>query len=226
MAESFDIPCEQGASLDVDIIWEEDSGDGRGFQRKDLTGYTAKMQVRDAQAGDTGLVVEFSTENGKLVIDPNGVILLRADADTTSAISRSGVYDLFVTAPRNIIANVTPISATANTFTVSGAPFHQNPATSAMPWAPLELYDTRAKVISGLGAHTAAPTGVPVAQRPLRPGTPTPERLIINNTGTQVVLGNPWQIIPDATSVISIYTPSKPERLLVGNFTLTPRITQ
>ncbi len=62
----------------------------------DLTGYTAKMQIRDRKGGE--LLVELTTENGRIVLGgAAGTILLTLDHATTAAMRRGGVYDLELT---------------------------------------------------------------------------------------------------------------------------------
>ena len=61
----------------------------------DLTGYTARMQIREYQSSNT-IIVELTTENGGITITPaEGKIDLFISADDTSAITKTkGVYDL------------------------------------------------------------------------------------------------------------------------------------
>lgn len=62
-----------------------------------LTGYTARLQLR-ANITDTTFIDEYTTENGKLVIDTvNKTITISVDATTTSAYTFStAVYSLEV----------------------------------------------------------------------------------------------------------------------------------
>lgn len=61
----------------------------------DLTGYTARMQIR-AKITDTAFIDEYTTVNGKLVLDlTNSGIVINVDAVTTAAYSfTSAVYSL------------------------------------------------------------------------------------------------------------------------------------
>jgi hypothetical protein len=61
----------------------------------DLTGYTARMQIR-ASVAATNTLLELTTENGGIVLDPTtGKVTLTATAVQTAAMTfTSGVYDL------------------------------------------------------------------------------------------------------------------------------------
>lgn len=66
----------------------------------DLTGYTARMQVRPS-VGSATVLIDLSTDAGGIVIDAaNGIIERRLEASATAALTWSlGVYDLELTAP-------------------------------------------------------------------------------------------------------------------------------
>lgn len=71
----------------------------------DLTGYTAKMQIR-ATPDDQNVVATLSTENSCIVIDgPNGIIELLLPRATTDDFTPgfSGVYDLMLIDPTGLI---------------------------------------------------------------------------------------------------------------------------
>ena len=74
----------------------------------DLTGYTARMQVRECKANTT--VIELTTENGGLTLgDAAGTItFFVSDADTESTQSDRCVYDLELVEPGG---DVTPLLA-------------------------------------------------------------------------------------------------------------------
>lgn len=59
----------------------------------DLTDYTAKMQIRDTN--NDQLLVELTTENNKIVIDPLvGKVLLQLGSIDTAKLDQHGIYDL------------------------------------------------------------------------------------------------------------------------------------
>lgn len=81
-----DLTIEQGTDLDVPIT----------IEGLNVTGYTAKLQVRTAIVnGD--LLYEMSTENGK-ISTADGTVKLMFDAPDFEGISwRVGYYDLKIT---------------------------------------------------------------------------------------------------------------------------------
>lgn len=85
----YNFTCEQGATFTRVINATDAAGDPI-----DLTGYTARMQVRrDLDA--SSIIIELTTENGRISLDgASGEITLTIDAEDTSAIPRPGVYDL------------------------------------------------------------------------------------------------------------------------------------
>lgn len=76
--------------------------DEEGTIPRDLTGYSALLEIRkDANTGEP--LFTLSTENGGIEIDgPQGVITLFIDAADTQAFTwNTGVYDLTITGPLN-----------------------------------------------------------------------------------------------------------------------------
>ena len=80
MADDQDFNAEQGATWRVQLYWEDESE-----VAVDLTGYTARMQIR-RRVTDTNELLELTTENGGIVLGatPGGSspynILLEVDA--------------------------------------------------------------------------------------------------------------------------------------------------
>jgi hypothetical protein len=74
----------------------------------DLTGYTARMQIR-AKITDTLPIDEYTTVNGKIQIDTVGKsIILLVDATTTAAYTfSSGVYNLEMISPTGVVTQLT-----------------------------------------------------------------------------------------------------------------------
>lgn len=93
-AAEYDFDIEQGATLTKPIVWKDSTG-----TVVNLTGYTAKMQVRRSVASDE-VLLELSSANGKIAITPvQGKVELIFSAATTAAIDwRRGKYDLELTA--------------------------------------------------------------------------------------------------------------------------------
>ncbi|WP_396180133.1 hypothetical protein [Flavobacterium sp.] len=92
-AATYNFEIEQGATLARPIVWK----DGNGVP-VNLTGYSAKMQVRQNTSSQE-VLLELSTANGKITITPlTGTITLIFGAATTAAITwKRGKYDLELT---------------------------------------------------------------------------------------------------------------------------------
>lgn len=109
MARDFAVP--QPIVLPLRTTWEEEwqlmeTIDGPPV---DLTGYEARMQVRDRHANE--LVLELSTANGMLTIEPlEGIVQVRVEAEDVAAMSpdnerRKLVWDceLFIPGPPDYV---------------------------------------------------------------------------------------------------------------------------
>lgn len=60
----------------------------------DLTGYTARMQMRREYTSPTTMI-ELTTGNGRIVLGgEDGTVTLRLNATETASITRSGVWDV------------------------------------------------------------------------------------------------------------------------------------
>lgn len=89
----YNITVEQGATLDLRLTVTEPTG------LKDLTGYTAHMQIR-REIDDSGILLDLTDANGKLELGGVlGTIRIIVSAVDTAALASSGVYDLELTAP-------------------------------------------------------------------------------------------------------------------------------
>jgi zona occludens toxin (predicted ATPase) len=93
-AAQYDFEIEQGATLLKPIVWKDSTG-----AAVNLTGYTAKMQVRQSTSSDE-VLLELSNTNGKLTITPlTGTVTMVFSAATTADIDwKRGKYDLELTA--------------------------------------------------------------------------------------------------------------------------------
>lgn len=91
-AGELNLTIEQGATFDLSMTWEDSEG-----QARDLTGYTARMQIRDV-IGSANLYAELTTDNEKIRIDDNpatGKLYLHIPASETETYDwYTGVYDL------------------------------------------------------------------------------------------------------------------------------------
>lgn len=91
-AAKLNLPIEQGATFSKRIVWRD-----KNKRPVNLTGYTAKMQVRTSVSSTT-VLYELSTENGRISMPGGGVIQLDIPASDTDNI-QAGVYDLKLYAP-------------------------------------------------------------------------------------------------------------------------------
>jgi hypothetical protein len=93
----YRIWCEQGATFNLPLQWNDSTGNG-----VNLSGYTAKMQVR-TDLDSTSPLVELSTANGRIALTITGGITLTIDATTTGAFAIGQyVYDLELTSGTNV----------------------------------------------------------------------------------------------------------------------------
>jgi hypothetical protein len=101
IAGVYNITCEQGSSFlrtleleQPDLITDPT---GQTYGEFDLTGYTARMQVRRT-IESASAIVTLTTENLGLEINPTGetinLIKMAMSASVTASINSSGVYDL------------------------------------------------------------------------------------------------------------------------------------
>ena len=97
-----DNAIEIGASLERPVQWL----DGAGVVMN-LTGYTARMQVRQSIASSV-ILLNLTTENGGIVIDAlTGTIKLTQTALQTAAYTwRRGVYDLELMSPSGFVTRL------------------------------------------------------------------------------------------------------------------------
>lgn len=97
---SFPIVIDQGATFDLPIIYQDSGGNVI-----DLTGYTAKMQVRETpEATGSPLVDLSSPSNGITITGASGKIEIIISSSLTAALvaPANAWYDLFITSPGGI----------------------------------------------------------------------------------------------------------------------------
>ena len=99
-AGSHNFVCEQGATFKRTIEVErpdlEADPTGETFIPYDLTGFTARMQVRRT-IDSANFLLSLTTENGALEVNPGealNVIEINVSASVTASLSTSGLYDL------------------------------------------------------------------------------------------------------------------------------------
>lgn len=99
----INLKINQGATFRYKFLWR----DVRGWP-VNLTGYTARMQIR-ATVASTAILATLTTENGGIALDAmNGTVSLYiSDAATSGFAWASGVYDIELIAPVSQQSDVT-----------------------------------------------------------------------------------------------------------------------
>jgi hypothetical protein len=92
-ATTYDLTIEQGATFSLVITYKDND------TPIDLSGYTARMQVR-ATAESATVLIELTTANGRIVLGPwsggaaGTITLTIAAADTAALTAGRALYDL------------------------------------------------------------------------------------------------------------------------------------
>lgn len=99
MAAEHDITIEQGATFQLNLVWRDASN-----TPIDLTGYTARMQVKRRYA-DTTPLLNFTTENGAITLGgTNGTVQVVGLATVTDDVpAKVCVYDLELVSPTGFV---------------------------------------------------------------------------------------------------------------------------
>ena len=88
-AAIYDFEIEQGADYDKPLVWKDSTGNP-----VNLTGYTARMQLRPSVSSET-VLLELTTKNGGITLGgATGKITLHFTEANTSPLVKGGVYDL------------------------------------------------------------------------------------------------------------------------------------
>jgi len=91
----------QGSTFTKDYIWKV----GEPAIPVNLTGYTAKMQIRE-KISEATILIELSTENGRILI-PNPIeghfSFLISATDTSMLSFKNAVYDLELYSPSGVV---------------------------------------------------------------------------------------------------------------------------
>jgi hypothetical protein len=101
-AAAYDFVIEQGATLDKSFVWKDSTG-----TVINLSGYTARMQIRQTAASST-VLLELTTLNGRIIITAGeGKIRLLVTAADTGAITwQRGKYDLELVSSAGIVTRL------------------------------------------------------------------------------------------------------------------------
>jgi len=98
----YSLTIYQGSTFSFQAIWKDALG-----VPVDLTGYVARMQVRKSVSA-AEVIVELTTENGCIVLgDAAGTInLILTATQTESLVAKSGVYDLELESPDQVVVRL------------------------------------------------------------------------------------------------------------------------
>jgi hypothetical protein len=113
LAGNYNMTCQQGSTFSRTIEIEQPDlatdPTGETFIPFDLSGYTARMQVRRT-IDSPNFLLELTTSNGGLTINPTqgdvNKILIFAAANVTASVSTSGVYDIEIISAENSVSRV------------------------------------------------------------------------------------------------------------------------
>lgn len=81
LENKYDITLQQGSSYDLLLVVKDENGN-----LKDLTDYSAKMQIRSSYSSSTVLVNLFSPDDGIIIDEANSIIRIEMTANQTSNI--------------------------------------------------------------------------------------------------------------------------------------------
>lgn len=89
-AQKLNLDIEKGATFDVTLTYKDENE-----VVINLTGYTARLQIRDTQDA-ASFIHEMTTANGGIVLGgvAGTIQLIISDTDTTAFTETTGVYDL------------------------------------------------------------------------------------------------------------------------------------
>ena len=94
-AANYNLVIEKGTTFKQRFIWKQKATG----EPVNLTGYTAKMQIRPSEKNNK-IIIELSTGNSRILLtEAEGIIdLILEDEETVSVVETEGVYDLLLMA--------------------------------------------------------------------------------------------------------------------------------
>lgn len=113
LAGNYNMTCQQGSTFTRVLQIEQpdltEDPTGQTYEAFDLTGYTARMQVRRT-IDSTAFLLSLTTENGTLSINPvegeTNTIYIDVSASVTASVNTSGVYDLEIISPTGTVSRI------------------------------------------------------------------------------------------------------------------------
>lgn len=108
MAVTHNITIEQGATFQLNLLWKDSLN-----APINLTGYTARMQVRRKHS-DAAILLDFTTVNGAITLGgAAGTIVVTGLATLTDDVpAKVCVYDLELVSPSGFVTRLIEGSAT------------------------------------------------------------------------------------------------------------------
>lgn len=111
-AGTYNFTCEQGATFTRLVELEEPDlvadPTGNTFAPIDISGYTARMQIRRTIESSSPMI-SLTTANNRLVVNPgdeSNQILITLTDEETSTLTTSGVYDLEIESPTGVVSRI------------------------------------------------------------------------------------------------------------------------
>ncbi len=110
LGNTFNITINQGATFELTITWKDSAGTAIN-----LTGYTARMQVRETYSS-TSTIVSLTSGSGITLGGAAGTIAILISATTTAALTApfSGVYDLELVSAGGVVTRLLQGAATVS----------------------------------------------------------------------------------------------------------------
>jgi hypothetical protein len=110
LGNRFDITINQGATYELTVTWKDSAGTAIN-----LTGYSARMQVRETYSS-TSTIVSLTNGSGITLGGAAGTIAIAISATTTAALTApfSGVYDLELVSAGGVVTRLLQGAATVS----------------------------------------------------------------------------------------------------------------
>lgn len=98
----YDITVEQGATFRFEVTWKDSAG-----TPVNLTGYSARMQVRETYESED-IIISFTSSGGSIALGGSlGTIVVTGSAiDTAKIPMTTGVYDLELQASNGVVTRL------------------------------------------------------------------------------------------------------------------------
>jgi hypothetical protein len=110
LGNSYDLEIKQGATLSLTATWKDSAG-----AAINLTGYTARMQVRSAYDA-TSTILSLTSSSGITLGGAAGTIAITASATVTAALTApwAGVWDLELVSGGGVVTRLLEGAATVS----------------------------------------------------------------------------------------------------------------